>query len=139
MIVIGGPLSGILSLYLMGALMQWTGSWLGGEATAEEVRAAYAWSAVPMISTLLLWIPRFALGGTGLFTTASPLEAYPILLGGIEIVEGVIGIWMFVILLKCLGEVHRYSAWKALLSLILSLLILLISISCLVVLYLRFA
>ena len=47
--VIGGALGGIISVYFMGALLRWTGSWLGGEALPEEVRAAYAWSAVPVI------------------------------------------------------------------------------------------
>jgi hypothetical protein len=32
------------------------------------------------------------------------------------VVEGVLGVWGFVILLKTIGEVHRFSAWRALLA-----------------------
>jgi hypothetical protein len=31
----------------------------------------------------------------------------------VMVVEGVIGIWGFVISLKCVGEAHRFSAWRA--------------------------
>jgi len=37
-----------------------------------------------------------------------------IALTGFGIVELVISIWSFIVFLKCLGEVHRFSAWKAL-------------------------
>jgi hypothetical protein len=32
------------------------------------------------------------------------------------VVETVLGIWGFVILLKTIGEVHRFSAWRALVA-----------------------
>jgi hypothetical protein len=31
-----------------------------------------------------------------------------------SVVESIVGIWVFVITLKCLGEVHRFSVWHAL-------------------------
>jgi hypothetical protein len=34
------------------------------------------------------------------------------------VVEGVLGIWGFVISLKCVGEVHRFSAWRAFLAIL---------------------
>jgi hypothetical protein len=30
------------------------------------------------------------------------------------VVDSIAGIWIFVISLKCIGEVHRFSAWRAL-------------------------
>ena len=35
-----GPILGIVILYIGSALMRWTGSWLGGQASSIEVRAA---------------------------------------------------------------------------------------------------
>jgi hypothetical protein len=32
----------------------------------------------------------------------------------LSLIESIVGIWIFVISLKCLGEVHHFSAWRAL-------------------------
>lgn len=123
-----GPILGIVILYICSALVRWTGSWFGGQASSIEVRAAWAWSSVPKICALVLWVPKIALFGDRLFTGTLPTNienlsgAYPVL-SGLTIAETLIGIWGFVVYLKCLGEVHRFSAWKALGASILGLLI----------------
>ena len=113
-----GPIGGLISLYIGGALLRWTGSWFDGGATSEEVRAAIAWSSVPSIWALLLWIPELLLFGKDLFTTVTPrIDANPLLrylMFPFAAVEIVVSIWRFIVLLQCLGEVHRFSAWKAL-------------------------
>lgn len=131
-----GPVGGIISLYLSGAIFRWTSSWLGGQASPDEVRAAIAWSSVPTIFILPLWIPQLLIFGEELFTTTTPrLDANPILailLLGFALVEIGVGIWALVILLNSLGEVNRFSAWKALGAVILGILVLLVPILCLV-------
>lgn len=113
-----GPIAGIVTLYIGGALLRWTGSWIGGQASAQHIRAAMAWSSLPEIWGLLLWIPALAVFGQELFTSKMPrVEANPlldILLLGFATVSLVIGVWQFVIFLKCLGQVQGFSAWKAL-------------------------
>lgn len=115
---IGGSIGGIVTLYLFGFLLRWTGNWLGGQGTDEDIRAAYAYSAIPVIWAMLLWLPELALFGEELFTTETPrLNENPLLwqaLIGFGVLEGIIGIWAFVVFLKCLGEVQRFSAWRAL-------------------------
>jgi hypothetical protein len=37
---------------------------------------------------------------------------------GLEVLHLVLGAWSFVVTLKCLGEVHRFSAWRALGSIV---------------------
>jgi hypothetical protein len=134
--LIFGPVGGIISLYIGGALFRWTGSWLGGQASPEEVRAAIAWSSVPTIFILPLWIPELLIFGEELFTSSTPrIESNPILailLLGFAAIEIVIGIWAFVVLLKSLGEVHRFSAWRAFGAVILGTLVILIPILCIV-------
>jgi hypothetical protein len=114
----GGAVGGIVTLYLGSLLLRWTGSWIGGRASGEHIRAAMAWSGVPMIWSLLLWIPEVALFGKELFTTATPrLDAsigLTVLLLSFFVVETVIAVWAFVAFLKCLGQVQGFSAWKAL-------------------------
>ena len=114
----GGVVGGIITLYLGGLLLWWTGSWIGGRASGEHIRAAIAWSSVPIIWSLLLWIPEVALFGNELFTTATPRldgsVGLTVLLLSFFVVEAVIAVWAFVVFLKCLGQVQGFSAWKAL-------------------------
>jgi hypothetical protein len=134
--LIFGPIGGIISLYIGGALYRWSGSWLGGQASSEEVRAAIAWSSIPTIFILPLWIPELLLFGEELFTKSTPrLDANPflaVILFGFLAIELIVGVWAFVILLKSLGEVNKFSAWKALGSLILGTLVILVPILCIV-------
>lgn len=130
--VLVGPIGGLVSLYITGALVRWAGSWFNGEATSEEVRAAIAWSSVPVICALPLWIPRLILFGDELFRSSTPrLEANPLLalpLLGLAAVDIAAAIWAFVVLLNCLAEVHQFSAWRALVALLLSFLVVLVPI-----------
>ena len=124
---IGGPLSGVFGLFVGGYLLRKTGSWLGGSASVREVRAAIAWGSIPMIWLGLLWIPNIALFGDECFTSFTPrLDEDPVLayamlfLGLIELIGG---IWAIVISLKCLGQAHNFSAWRALGSILLVILV----------------
>jgi hypothetical protein len=113
-----GCLGGVISLYLGGLLLGWSGHWIGGRGTLAEIRAAMAWSRVPVIAALLLWAPALALFGRELFTSKTPIldASRPLTAAmmGFSVVEFGLGIWSLVLLLKCLGEVQGFSAWKAL-------------------------
>lgn len=132
MSLIFGPIGGIVSLYIGGALYRWSGSWLGGKGTEEEVRAAIAWASVPTSLILLLWIPELLIFGSDLFKSSMPLiETNPMLgiaLFGFSSIEFVVGIWTFIILLNTIGEVHKFSAWKALGSIFLGTLVILLPV-----------
>ena len=127
MAAFGGPISGIVALYLFAALVRWTGAWIGGRASTLDIRAAIAWSSVPLIWAMLLWIPEIAIFGRELFTTATPrMDANPslaFLLMGFGIVEVGMAVWGFVVYLKCLGQVQGFSAWKAWGNVMLALLV----------------
>jgi Yip1 domain len=96
----------IVSLYGLAALYRWSGHILGGTAQAVEVRAALAWSQVPGIYFAVAMIIAAVLG---FYTPPVPHTTSPT-----SLVETIVGLWVFVISLKCLGEVHRFSAWRAL-------------------------
>lgn len=123
-----GAVTGIIGLYIGGALIRWTGSWLGGQATSQSVRAALAWASVPVIWALLLWIPELAIFGQEMFTSETPVLAQSpskaLVLMGFGLVQIVIGIWAIVVMLKCIGQVQGFSAWKALGNLVLAALLL---------------
>jgi hypothetical protein len=113
-----GPLAGLIGLGFGGVIFRLSGRWLGGQATTTEVRAALAWSSVPAIPLLILWIPKLLIFGKELFTTIAPsIESSPfltLLLLWFIVIEGIIRIWSVFIYLKCLAEAHRFSVWRAL-------------------------
>jgi hypothetical protein len=125
--VIGGPIVGIVILYLTGVLLHWTGNKLGGQASAEYLRAAFAWSWIPNIWTLFLWVPQLFLFGTELFTSAKPKISSSSFLAliflALSILELIANLWSYMILLINISEVQRFSYWRALSSILLTLLI----------------
>lgn len=130
--LIAGPIGGILMLYIAGALVKWTGSWIDGQGTPEKIRAALAWSSVPVVWVLPLWIPEIAIFGQELFTTQTPrIDAslsLALLLMAFGLLEVTVGIWTIVILAKCIGQVQGFSAWKGLGNLLLAGLVLFVPI-----------
>ena len=115
-----GAAFGVLGLYLTAFMMDWSGRALGGVGNALTVRAAVAWSEVPQIclSVVMLSI----LLGTGVWQALVPSMPDPngaaaaaanpfTLTRGLE---AIISIWSFILMLHCVGEVHRFSAWRAL-------------------------
>jgi hypothetical protein len=122
---VAGPIAGLINLYLYGWLLRVTGSWLGGKAYPTEVRAALAWSAVPRLWGAILLVFQLALIVYVLYANAVntyiPTTTLLVTLGIIFAIQFTISVWWLIVLLKCLGEVHGFSAWKALLAGIISI------------------
>ena len=118
----GGTVLGILGILIFTAVVAPVGRWLRGRGGSAEVMAALAWANVPAIWGIPLWLPRAALLGEETF---HPL---PALIQGnpgallfyalLQFVQVVIGVWGFAITLKCLGEAHGFSAWRAFVTLV---------------------
>ncbi len=132
MALVLGPIGGLLSLYIGAFFVGLSCRWLGGRADSTEVRAALAWCSVPTLATIPIWLLQLGIFGREMFTTEMPsVAANPllsILVLAIGIIEVVLGIWSFVILLKMLGEVEGFSAWKALGALLLLMLAIIVPI-----------
>ncbi len=113
--VVVASLVGIAVLYLNGAVLRWSGALLGGIATSTEVRAAAAWSQIPSITAGAITLAALLTGAIAPLQTGSSgaLKATPQLVE-LGLLNGILGIWGFVVSLKCLAEVHRFSAWRAL-------------------------
>jgi hypothetical protein len=117
---------GILFLYIFAAVFRWSGSLLGGTATSVEVRAALAWSQVPaIVAEIILLFALFA-GVPMPKMLPGRLPLIDPAFYKVMVVEGVLGIWGFIISLKCIGEVHRFSAWRAFLAILIPPIIVLV-------------
>ena len=125
---------GVLFLYIFGVIFRWSGRLLGGVASRVEVRAAIAWSQVPAIAAeivllvaVLMGIPMPTPGATpGMLPQIDP-AFYKVL-----VIEVVLGFWGFIVSLKCIGEVHRFSAWRAFVAILIPPLIVLVVIGLIV-------
>ncbi|MGF1528631.1 MAG: YIP1 family protein, partial [Candidatus Competibacterales bacterium] len=119
--VVMGPVLGALNLLIGSTLMLWTGRWLNGQAFGQTIKAAWAWSSVPTIWGLWLWIPQlvvYSYISTYRFSrspsvTPDDLRFTLVVLTSL-LVQIVITLWGLVVFLQCLRQVQGFSAWKAL-------------------------
>ena len=130
---------GVLFLYLGGALFKWSGSLLGGVASSIEVRAALAWSQVAGIAGEIILLIAVLAGVPMPQATPGAFPHFSPAFDKVMMVEGVLGIWGLVISLKCLGEVHRFSAWRALVAFLIPPLIVVVVVGFLVFAFARLA
>ena len=111
---------GMLAITIASGLVYWTGQWIGGKSTYLNVRAAVSWSNVPNVVAIIVWFIMIYNFRSQIFmdgfeemvmsTSASMMINVAML------VQSVIAIWSFIILVKSLGEVQGFSAWKGVLN-----------------------
>jgi hypothetical protein len=131
--VVVGALVGVVELYINGALLKWAGTALGGVGNYAEVRAALAWSRVPVIVAVSIGILAILLGSGGPMLGAD--GEFSNSGASVLVVHAALVLWGFVVMLKCVGEVHRFSAWRALGSILLIVLAIAVILAALILLF----
>jgi hypothetical protein len=113
--VVLGAMVGVIGLYVGAWLVGIFCRILGGISSAIEMRAALAWSHVPGITAAAVSIALV------LFGAIDPPEfkhsRLPVMTGStieLMLVNVVLIGWGVVVQLNCIGEVNRFSAWRAL-------------------------
>lgn len=111
---------GMLVLTIASGLLYWTGKWIGGEADYYAVRAAASWSNVPNIVSIVMWIILMIAFGDQVFFAKFQEQNFAgsglVLVSIAMFVQAILSIWSFIILVKGLGEVQGFSAWKGILN-----------------------
>jgi hypothetical protein len=136
--IIGGSLIlamilGVIMINIATALFSWTGKWIGGVGTYQQIRAAVAWSNMPSIVNIAIWMINIAVFGVRIFrsdfveSTFAGNELSIIFMTAV--VQLVVAVWAFIITLKALGEVQGFSAWKALLNIVIPIVVIFIGVS----------
>jgi hypothetical protein len=111
------PLWGYLSISIWSGIVYWIGKLFRGEGSFQEVRAAYAWSCVPLIVSSFFWVLLIVLFGRRLFLP--PVDANVltntegVVLFLILIAKLVFAIWSLVIYLNALAAVQSFSVLKS--------------------------
>jgi hypothetical protein len=136
---IAGVFLGYLSFTIFSFLITWTGKLCGGKAKYKEVRAAVAWSNVPVIVDLLLWFSLIMFVGTALPSenmaqvstinegNAIVVPQSPLLLT-IGFLRLALSLWSVVIFISGLSEVQGYSVFKAILNTLLAILVIIAAV-----------
>lgn len=121
---------GVLGISVCAWLLQVTGRWIGGKGTFLTIRSAVAWSNVPNFVTILMWIALISIFQRQVFAPGFTeahfvgFQAGAIFL--IFLIQSVVSVWSFILLLHTLGEVQGFSAWKALLNVIIPVVIIVV-------------
>jgi hypothetical protein len=119
---------GVVSLFISGAILRWSGGLLGGVASRVEVRAALAWTQVPAIAAEIILLLAVLQGIAIPHPTAATMLQIDPAFYKVGIVEGVLAIWGSIVGVYCLAEVHRFSAWRAFCSTLIPALIAMVAI-----------
>ena len=125
--IIFAPLWGYLVFSFSSFFIYYTGKWLKGEAKYNEIRAAIAWSNVPMMGNLLLWIIMIGFFGSIVFKNF-PAD-YPLLssqtavLFAILFLQLILSIWVLVLYINTLAEVQKFSIAKSIINIIIAVVI----------------
>ena len=121
------PIWGYIVFSISSFFVYFTGKWIKGQAKYKEIRAALAWSNIPMIGNLVLWIVLFIIfkqdilkNFPGSFAITNSHRA---ILFVILLCQLVLGIWVFILYVNSLAEVQRFSVGKAILNIIIALII----------------
>lgn len=116
----------IVGLYIWGAILTWTGRWLGGKAPAKYVRSAIAWGYVPFIGLVLFGVVVSGIIGADLTgnnvfdPTAGSIQdfAAAAFFSGSFVFLIILGaiLWLYglIISLSCLAEAQEFSFLHAL-------------------------
>ncbi|MEI8166023.1 MAG: YIP1 family protein [Chloroflexales bacterium] len=113
---------GTLALLLSGVLLR-TGGWLiGGQASAGQVRVALAWSMLPVVAGLPLWLAQLALLPTASFG-AAPDPAQGLLAGVCGGAHAALWLWSAALSVIGLAEAHQITVARAAASWLLAALV----------------
>lgn len=112
---------GWIFLYLISALLSWTGRMINGRADMDEFVMVIPWSYVPLIGLLILLIPEMIVFGDSLnhIDLKDQKQMKTVLYFIFKILELCLSVWSLVILVKGIAVVQQFIIAKAILNLIL--------------------
>lgn len=122
--MIFAPIWGYIVFCIWGWLIALTGKLLKGEGNFYTIRAAYAWSCVPLAANAVLWFLLIALFGGKIFQSA--VDGHLLTQGQITtlfvllIGKMVFVIWAIVLYLNALAEVQKFSVLRAIVNVIIA-------------------
>lgn len=113
---------GMIGISISAWLLHVAGRWIGGKGSYLTIRTAVAWSNVPNIVTIAMWGVLLGFFDGMLFNKQFSETHFMGYQAGVVfivfLIQTIASIWGFIILLQGLGEAQGFSAWKALINVI---------------------
>lgn len=128
--LVAGPIFGYIGWWIGSGIAYIIGKWLGGIGTYKELRAVFGIVNIFYIIAGIVWIPDLIIIGSSIFS--SYIEGgfgATIWLFISAFLSIVFGIWGFIGTLFCVAEAHRFPVWKALITILIPTVILLIFVA----------
>lgn len=120
--IVIAPFYGYISFSIWSWFVSWVGKLFKGQGEFKAIRAAYAWSCVPITLNIPLWLLMVLIFGHQLFLNlpnahqlSTPLV---FVLFVILIIKVILAIWSLVIYINALAEVQKYSVLRAIFNVI---------------------
>ena len=112
------PFFGILSLYFNSWILQLTGKLFKGNAPFIRIRAALSWSKVPYILPICMWLILLVVSPDIIFLKNEPPTTF-----FVSLIYAVSIVWSFIILLKAIQEVQKFSFWFSFFNIVTALIV----------------
>ncbi len=115
---LGGPLLGLIIVFVIGRLLHLIVRRLGGTATWVESRTAVAWALAPSVPSVALWTIMYLSYGSQVFSPdaiANVADSGTQLILTVDyFIQSALTIWMLALEILLLAKVHKVSAWRVL-------------------------
>ncbi len=123
-LVVTGVGNATVWLMLISTLYRGAGERLGGTGTISDVRAAIAWSGTVWLWASAAILPAAVIVRTMTSVIEEMIESPSLAKMGIPLAAGLwVAVWRFWSLISALAEAHRFSAWKAIATVLLAALL----------------
>ncbi len=114
--LVAGPLAGIAGLFLMTAIYSRLGRRAGGVSKRSQVMHVFAYSGVPLVASLAVWVVTALLAGETAFLKTPRADTEPFiswLLQGQIIVHALLIAWSYLLQVMGFSEVEGFSTGRA--------------------------
>ncbi len=118
--VLIAPLWGMIVFGVWSYVVLWIGKLLKGQADFACVRSAFAWSCVPLIVNILLWVLLLAVFRGALFHSSQPGAGPMALMMFVLIAKLAVAIWSLVIYINTLAEVQKFSIGRSIANILIA-------------------
>jgi signal peptidase I len=114
-----GFIVGVAGLFFNAFVVKLCGILLRGHASQAHIRAALAWSTVPIVFGLAIYLTAvIGLKLVGAVDSSQP--AFNAVAVGLRVVAGVVGLWTLVLTIVTVKRVQGFGAWRAITNIALS-------------------
>jgi hypothetical protein len=111
-----GPFAGIAGLYLMTAIYSALGRRAGGTSSRNQVFHVFAYSGVPLVASLVIWVFTALLAGEAAFVKTPRADTEPFISWMLQaqlICHGLLIAWSYVLQIMGFSEVEGFAAGRA--------------------------